>query len=186
MTGEMMSKAGILPSRDIRCTATSQRSGERCQAFRMKGWDVCRFHGANSHPDGKGVWPISAQDLTKEEEKSVIALYNHLLDSEMFKIVPLENIEEVILRTACVHLIKSYRGASDSHFADRYRIAQYNQFTREANKIISRRLGTKISQDIRHSGKQVVEHKISLTDMAEEYFDKKRVKVIDVKVEDVD
>ncbi len=29
-----------------RCSATSKRTGRRCQAPAVKGWTVCRFHGA--------------------------------------------------------------------------------------------------------------------------------------------
>jgi hypothetical protein len=29
-----------------RCTATSKRTGARCKAPAMRGWTVCRFHGA--------------------------------------------------------------------------------------------------------------------------------------------
>ena len=29
-----------------RCTATSKRTGEPCKAPAVRGWTVCRFHGA--------------------------------------------------------------------------------------------------------------------------------------------
>jgi hypothetical protein len=29
-----------------RCSATSKRTGERCKAPAVRGWTVCRFHGA--------------------------------------------------------------------------------------------------------------------------------------------
>ena len=29
-----------------RCTATSKRTGQPCQAPAVRGWKVCRFHGA--------------------------------------------------------------------------------------------------------------------------------------------
>jgi hypothetical protein len=32
--------------RSPRCTATSKRTGQRCQAAAVTGWTVCRFHGA--------------------------------------------------------------------------------------------------------------------------------------------
>ena len=28
------------------CSATSKRTGKRCKAPAVKGWSVCRFHGA--------------------------------------------------------------------------------------------------------------------------------------------
>jgi len=31
-----------------RCTATAKSTGERCQNPAVKGWDVCRMHGAGS------------------------------------------------------------------------------------------------------------------------------------------
>ena len=37
-----------------RCTATSKRAGERCKCPAVKGWTVCRFHGARGgHGPGK-------------------------------------------------------------------------------------------------------------------------------------
>ena len=30
-----------------RCTATSKRTGNPCRAPAVRGWTVCRFHGAN-------------------------------------------------------------------------------------------------------------------------------------------
>ena len=29
-----------------RCTATSKRTGQQCKAPAVRGWKVCRFHGA--------------------------------------------------------------------------------------------------------------------------------------------
>lgn len=37
-----------------RCTATSKRTKERCKASAVRGWTVCRFHGAKGGaPTGK-------------------------------------------------------------------------------------------------------------------------------------
>ena len=37
-----------------RCSATSKRSGKPCQAPALKGWSVCRCHGARGGaPTGK-------------------------------------------------------------------------------------------------------------------------------------
>ena len=45
-----MSKAHAAP----RCTATSKRTGERCKGPAVRGWRVCRFHGAGGgHLPGK-------------------------------------------------------------------------------------------------------------------------------------
>lgn len=36
-----------------RCTATSKRSGKRCKAPAVRGWSVCRMHGAGGgHKSG--------------------------------------------------------------------------------------------------------------------------------------
>jgi hypothetical protein len=42
-----------------RCTATSKRTRRRCKAPAVRGWNVCRFHGARGGaPKGKanGAW----------------------------------------------------------------------------------------------------------------------------------
>ncbi len=39
-----------------RCTATSKRSGSPCRAPRVRGWSVCRFHGA------RGGAPVGARN----------------------------------------------------------------------------------------------------------------------------
>ncbi len=45
-----MSKAHAAP----RCTAKSKQTGERCKGPAVKGWTVCRFHGARGgHGPGK-------------------------------------------------------------------------------------------------------------------------------------
>lgn len=36
------------PTLQFQCTATSKRTGVRCEAWRMKGKDVCRSHGGKS------------------------------------------------------------------------------------------------------------------------------------------
>lgn len=67
--GNPMSKAHAAP----RCTATSKRTGERCKGPAVKGWTVCRFHGAGgghkagpTHPAWKhGMRSQSAVELRK-------------------------------------------------------------------------------------------------------------------------
>jgi hypothetical protein len=40
--------------RSPRCSARSTRTGERCRAPAVRGWRVCRFHGAGGGgPKGK-------------------------------------------------------------------------------------------------------------------------------------
>lgn len=37
-----------------RCAATSKRTGQRCRAAAVKGWKVCRMHGARGGaPEGR-------------------------------------------------------------------------------------------------------------------------------------
>ena len=46
-----------------RCSATSKRSRSPCRAPAMRGWTVCRFHGARGGaPKGKanGAWKDGA------------------------------------------------------------------------------------------------------------------------------
>lgn len=33
-----------------RCNAKSKRSGEQCKNYALKGWGVCRMHGARGGP----------------------------------------------------------------------------------------------------------------------------------------
>jgi hypothetical protein len=53
-----------------RCTATSKRTGNPCQAPAVRGWSVCRFHGARGGgPKGErngmyrhGLYTAEAQE----------------------------------------------------------------------------------------------------------------------------
>ncbi len=47
-------KRGYSFQKAPRCTATSKRTGKSCQAPAVRGWTVCRFHGARGGaPRGK-------------------------------------------------------------------------------------------------------------------------------------
>ena len=64
-----------------RCTATSKRTGNRCRAPAVKGWAVCRFHGARGGaPKGKrnGAYRhgLYAKDVV-EERHLVSELLRH-------------------------------------------------------------------------------------------------------------
>ncbi len=39
-------KRGYAFQKAARCSATSKRTGKPCQAPAVKGWTICRFHGA--------------------------------------------------------------------------------------------------------------------------------------------
>ena len=72
-----------------RCSATSKRTRERCKAPAVRGWTVCRFHGARcGAPKGKangsykdGIYTQEAQaerrflsKLVRESEKMLSRL----------------------------------------------------------------------------------------------------------------
>ncbi len=69
-----------------RCTATSKRTGKPCQAPAVRGWCVCRFHGARGGaPKGKrngryrhGLYTVEAvegrravRELLKESREAL-------------------------------------------------------------------------------------------------------------------
>jgi len=53
-----------------RCTATAKSTGERCQNPAVKGWDVCRMHGAGSPKNGTtgGAPPTHGRYAAKRRE----------------------------------------------------------------------------------------------------------------------
>jgi hypothetical protein len=53
-----------------RCSATSKRTRERCKAPAVRGWTVCRFHGARGGaPKGKANGAYKHGLHTKEAVK---------------------------------------------------------------------------------------------------------------------
>lgn len=63
--------------RSPRCTATSKRTRQPCQAPAVTGWTVCRFHGARGGaPLGKRNGMYRHGDHTKE----ALALRRQLSD----------------------------------------------------------------------------------------------------------
>lgn len=49
----MNGRAGCVFPGALQCRATSKRTGCRCRAPAVKGWQVCRFHGARGgQPSG--------------------------------------------------------------------------------------------------------------------------------------
>ncbi len=58
-----------------RCSATSKRTGKPCQAPAVRGWAVCRFHGARGGaPKGaqNGSYKHGLYTKTAVEERRVI------------------------------------------------------------------------------------------------------------------
>ncbi len=62
-----------------RCTATSKRTRERCRAPAVKGWSVCRFHGAGGGaPKGKRNGSYKHGLYTKEAIAERRAMTGHM------------------------------------------------------------------------------------------------------------
>ena len=58
-----------------RCTATSKRTRQRCKAPAVRGWNVCRFHGARGGaPKGKanGAWKHGHYSQSARVERSLV------------------------------------------------------------------------------------------------------------------
>ncbi len=61
--------------RAARCTATSKRTGQRCKAPAVRGWTVCRFHGARGGgPKGQqnGMYRHGLHTKDAEAERRVL------------------------------------------------------------------------------------------------------------------
>ena len=60
-----------------RCTAKSKRTGQRCRAPAVRGWNVCRFHGARGGaPKGKanGSWKHGYYSGAAKAERLLVKL----------------------------------------------------------------------------------------------------------------
>lgn len=60
-----------------RCTATSKRTHQRCKAPAMRGWKVCRFHGARGGaPKGNanGAWKHGCYSEAAKAERLLVKL----------------------------------------------------------------------------------------------------------------
>jgi hypothetical protein len=58
-----------------RCTAMSKRTKERCKAPAVRGWNVCRFHGARGGaPEGEanGAWKHGAYSKAAKAERFLV------------------------------------------------------------------------------------------------------------------
>jgi hypothetical protein len=60
-----------------RCTATSKRTHERCQAPAVRGWTVCRFHGARGGgPMGSRNGRYRHGSTPRKRSKSIVACWS--------------------------------------------------------------------------------------------------------------
>ena len=60
-----------------RCTAKFKRTGQRCKAPAVRGWNVCRFHGARGGaPKGKanGAWKHGHYSEAAKAERLLVKL----------------------------------------------------------------------------------------------------------------
>ena len=60
-----------------RCTAKSKRSGKRCKAPAVRGWNVCLFHGARGGaPKGEanGAWKHGYYSVAAKAERLLVKL----------------------------------------------------------------------------------------------------------------
>jgi hypothetical protein len=65
-----------------RCSATSKRTHERCKAPAVRGWTVCRFHGARGGaPPGKANGAYKHGLHTKEAREDRCSLSDLLRQS---------------------------------------------------------------------------------------------------------
>lgn len=70
-----MSKAHEAP----RCTANSKRTGERCKGPAVKGWSVCRFHGARGGHSAGTDHPCWRHGMRSREWTETRAKTNQLV-----------------------------------------------------------------------------------------------------------
>ena len=62
-----------------RCSATSKRTRQRCKAPAMRGWTVCRFHGARGGPPKGQANGAFRHGLYTEEAREDRRLLSDLL-----------------------------------------------------------------------------------------------------------
>jgi len=75
--GEQDKKQEFAFQKAPRCTAKSKRTGQRCKAPAVRGWNVCRFHGARGGaPKGKanGAWKHGGYGQEAKAERLVVKL----------------------------------------------------------------------------------------------------------------
>ena len=100
----LLGKSGAIPmKRDYsfqkapRCSATSKRTRERCKAPAVRGWTVCRFHGAGGGaPKGKANGAYKHGLHTAEAVEEHRLLSNLLRQSrKVMAVLPCEGSNEL-------------------------------------------------------------------------------------------
>ena len=73
-----------------RCAAKSKRTGQRCKGPAVKGWTVCRFHGARGgHGSGKANPAYKHGMRTREWEETRKAINDLVrLEKEIEDLIP--------------------------------------------------------------------------------------------------
>lgn len=61
-----------------RCTATAKRTGERCKAPAVRGWRVCRVHGAGGGAPRGSLHPNFKNGLRTIDQAKLRYLVNKL------------------------------------------------------------------------------------------------------------
>jgi hypothetical protein len=72
-------KRGYCFQKAPRCTATSKRTKKRCRAPAVRGWSVCRFHGARGGAPKGRVNGSYKHGLHTQEAKAERRLLSDLL-----------------------------------------------------------------------------------------------------------
>jgi hypothetical protein len=73
-----MCKAHAAP----RCTAKSKRTGEQCKGPAVKGWTVCRFHGAGGGQSSGKANPAYKHGMRSREWEETRKAINNLARME--------------------------------------------------------------------------------------------------------
>jgi hypothetical protein len=74
-----------------RCSATSKRTRERCKAPAVRGWTVCRFHGARGDAPKGAANGAYKHGLHTQEAKAERRLISELLKQSRAAIARIES-----------------------------------------------------------------------------------------------
>ena len=78
----MMGNKDVSPMQaSPRCTATSKRSGEPCKNAAVRGWSVCRMHGARGGSKPGKEHPAYVHGLRSQEYLKLRAMAHKISSS---------------------------------------------------------------------------------------------------------